>query len=112
MGAGGGTEGPPAGDPWIMLRGAGGDAGPPPYAKSTPPPIEAQRRVSLRQLPISPQVSKRVSRIKPLLMLRNHHAPLAQQFRSRQGGQRLRILVLHRVWRIQKHEIGNAPQRF
>ena len=41
-------------------------------------PVKAQRRVSLHKLPISPQFPKCLSRIEPLLMLRDHQASLAQ----------------------------------
>ena len=40
--------------------------------------IEAQRGVSLHQLPIAPQFPKCLPWIKPLLMLRDDQAPLVQ----------------------------------
>src|ERR1035438_2279041 len=83
-----------------------------PAARSSLPSIKTQRRVSLHQFPIAPPFSEHFSPIKSLLVLRDHYAPLAQQFRLRQSWQRLRVLVLHRVGRIQKYEISNGARGF
>src|SRR5580658_8832461 len=75
------------------------------------PPIKAQGRVSLHQLPIAPQFCKRLSRIKSLLMLCDHQAPRPQQFRFGQSLQRPCVLVSHRVGGTEKDEIRDAPNR-
>src|SRR5271165_5621261 len=80
-------------------------------ARSSLSPIKAQCRVSLCQLAIAPQFTKRFFRIESFLMLGDHQAALAQQFRLGESHQRLGVLVLHRVRRIQKDKVSGDPRR-
>jgi len=59
----------------------------------------------------SAAISKPFAGVEPLLMLRDHDALITHQLRLRQCRQRLRVVLLHRVGRVEKHIIESGPRR-
>jgi len=75
-------------------------------------PIEAQRRVSLHQFPISLQRAERLSRIESLLVFCNDHSRGLDEGSLLQKLECIAICLLHAIRRIQKDKAHGDLFRF